>query len=85
MEEFFGILLTVCFSGAYIPQIYKMVKNRSSKDVSFIMLGVNFVGYSSGLVYIVLQKDPGFWLWINYSFGLLATIICMIVWRKYEF
>ena len=85
MEEFFGILLTMCFSGAYIPQMCKMIKNRSSKDVSFIMLGVNFVGYLSGLFYVIIQNNPGFWLWLNYSLGLVATIICMIIWRKYEF
>ena len=85
METFFGLLLIVCFSGAYIPQIYKMVKNRSSRDVSIIMLGVNVIGYLSGLFYLIIQNNPGFWLWLNYSFGLVSTIICMIIWRKYEF
>tara|TARA_Y100000361_G_C11161642_1_gene347803 strand:- start:927 stop:1184 length:258 start_codon:yes stop_codon:yes gene_type:complete len=84
MEVFFGILLTVCFSGAYIPQIIKIIRNRSSNDVSFIMLLVNFVGYSAGLLYVIFQRNPGFWLWVNYSLGLIATFICMIIWRIYN-
>ncbi len=84
MEIIFGLMLTICFSGAYIPQIFKIVKNKSSKDVSFIMLFVNFMGYSSGLLYVILQNNPGFWLWVNYSFGLIATSVCMIIWGKYN-
>ena len=84
MNQIFGILLAFCFSGAYVPQVYKIVKNRSSRDVSFLMLVVNGIGYSSGLLYVYLSRISGFWLKFNYWGGLIMTILCILIWFRYK-
>ena len=78
IKQFFGILLALSFSIAYFPQISKIIKTKSSKDVSLGMLTINAVGYTSGIIYIALCQSNAFWLWINYSLGLTMTILCII-------
>ena len=53
MEEALGIVLSISFSVAYIPQIVKMIRRKSSKDVSLIMLLINALGYYCGLGYVL--------------------------------
>ena len=78
VEQFFGILLALSFSVAYLPQIIRIIKTKSSKDISVVMLAINAVGYISGLMYIILCQSRAYWLWINYSLGLTMTIICIV-------
>tara|TARA_Y100000996_G_C22382243_1_gene585577 strand:- start:378 stop:638 length:261 start_codon:yes stop_codon:yes gene_type:complete len=84
LEQAFGLILTISFSSAYIPQIIKIIKRKSSNDVSLIMLIVNGIGYSSGLAYVLLKNVTAYWLLFNYSAGLLMTIFCTIVWAFYR-
>ena len=78
-----GILLSVCFAIAYLPQIIRMIRNKSSKDVSLGMLILNLVGYCSGLVYITSNEIARFWVVINYSSGISMTILTMFFWKYY--
>tara|TARA_Y100000310_G_scaffold58440_1_gene53745 strand:- start:1614 stop:1889 length:276 start_codon:yes stop_codon:yes gene_type:complete len=84
MDNIFGAILTVSFSGAYIPQIIKMVRYRSSKDVSLIMLIINAIGYWCGLGYVVLKGVDAIWLTLNYSLGFVMTFLCIFVWFIYK-
>jgi uncharacterized protein with PQ loop repeat len=78
-----GILLSVCFAIAYLPQIIRMIRNKSSKDVSLGMLILNLVGYCSGLVYITSNEIARFWVVVNYSSGISMTILTMFFWKYY--
>jgi len=78
-----GILLSVCFAIAYFPQIIRMIRNKSSKDVSLGMLILNLVGYCSGLVYITSNEIARFWVVINYSSGICMTIMTIFFWKYY--
>ena len=80
----FGIILTVSFSTAYLPQIIKMWKNKSSEDVSLCMLVINTIGYASGIMYLLVGGATGFWLWVNYCLGTAMSIIAMWVWLIYR-
>ena len=80
MDNIFGAVLTVSFSGAYIPQIIKMIRYRSSKDVSLIMLIINAIGYWCGLGYVLLKGVDAMWLTLNYSLGFVMTFLCIFVW-----
>ena len=80
----FGIILAVSFSIAYLPQIVKMVKNKSSDDVSLIMLIINTIGYISGILYLAIGDAIGFWLWVNYSSGTAMSVIAIGVWFIYR-
>ena len=84
MDNIFGAILTVSFSGAYIPQIVKMIRYRSSKDVSLIMLIINAVGYWCGLGYVLLKGVDAMWLTLNYSLGFVMTFLCIFVWFIYK-
>ena len=84
MDNIFGAILTVSFSGAYIPQIIKMIRYRSSKDVSLIMLIINAVGYWCGLGYVLLKGVDAAWLTLNYSLGFVMTFLCIFVWFIYK-
>ena len=84
MEEFFGITLSVSFSVAYIPQIIKMIRRKSSSDVSLIMLAINGLGYYCGLGYVLTKKIDAFWLCFNYTSGLIMTFLCIIIWTVYK-
>ena len=84
MDNIFGAILTVSFSGAYIPQIIKMIRYRSSKDVSLIMLIINAIGYWCGLGYVLLKGVDAMWLTLNYSLGFVMTFLCIFVWLIYK-
>ena len=84
MDNIFGAILTVSFSGAYIPQIIKMIRYRSSKDVSLIMLIINAIGYWCGLGYVLLKGVDAMWLTLNYSLGFVMTFLCIFVWFIYK-
>ena len=84
MDNIFGAILTVSFSGAYIPQIIKMIRYRSSKDVRLIMLIINAIGYWCGLGYVLLKGVDAVWLTLNYSLGFVMTFLCIFVWFIYK-
>ena len=83
-DNLFGVILTVSFSGAYLPQIVKMFKRKSSNDVSFLMLVINAIGYSCGLGYVLVKNLNVFWLLLNYTSGLMMTILCIVFWAFYR-
>ncbi len=76
--------MQLSFSGAYIPQIIKMIRYRSSKDVSLIMLIINAIGYCCGLGYVLIQGVDAMWLTLNYSLGFVMTFLCIFVWFIYK-
>ncbi len=78
-----GILLSVCFAIAYFPQIIRMIRNKSSKDVSLGMLILNLVGYSSGLLYVTSNDIARFWVVVNYTSGIVMTILTVFFWKYY--
>ena len=83
-ESMFGIILALSFSIAYLPQILKMWKNKSSEDVSLWMLIINTIGYKSGVLYLLVGDATGFWLWINYSLGTVMSLIAIGFWIFYR-
>jgi uncharacterized protein with PQ loop repeat len=83
IKQVSGILLSVCFAIAYFPQIIRMIRNKSSKDVSLGMLILNLVGYSSGLIYITTNEIARFWVMVNYVSGICMTILTVFFWKYY--
>jgi uncharacterized protein with PQ loop repeat len=75
--------MTLCFMVCYIPQILKLIKTKSSKDVSFLMIFLSFIGYIFGMLYMFIN---GFALWffINYFSGLISSSILIYLWFKYR-
>ena len=76
----YGIILTVCFTTSFIPQIIKMWKNKSCKDVSVYMLLLQVIGYLSGVIFLVTEGIESLLLSFNYYSGLFIAIITTIGW-----
>ena len=84
MANILGIILSVSFSIAYLPQIVKMNRRKKSDDVSLIMLLINGLGYLCGLGYVLMKGLDAFWLTFNYSSGFIMTVVCVITWYIYK-
>lgn len=83
VTEIAGIVMTLCFMFCYIPQIVKIFKNQSSKDVSLMLILMSIGGYISGMIYMFLTKF-GIWWFLNYSVGLLMCCVLVYAWFKYR-
>ena len=76
----YGIILTICFTTSFIPQIIKMWRNKSSKDVSFFMLLLQVIGYFCGVMFLIIEGIESLMLEVNYYSGLCIATITMIGW-----
>jgi len=83
ITEFFGILMMLSFMFCYIPQIVKIFKNRSSNDVSLMLILMSIVGYISGMIYMFLTRF-GIWWFMNYCVGLIMCSILVYAWFKFK-
>ena len=83
MTNFFGGLMCIGFTLCYLPQIFKMIKNKSSKDVSLWMHLLTIASYCNAIIYMFLTEFV-FWLLINYVFGLLCCLVTVYFILKYN-
>lgn len=83
VKEIAGIAMTLCFMFCYIPQILKIYKNKSSRDVSLMLVLMSMGGYISGMVYLFLG-DFGLWWFMNYCTGIVMCTILIWAWFKYR-
>ena len=47
------------------------------------MLILNLVGYSSGLLYVTSNEIARFWVVVNYTSGIVMTILTVFFWKYY--
>jgi uncharacterized protein with PQ loop repeat len=83
ITEFFGILMMLSFMLCYIPQIVKIYKNKSSEDVSLMLILMSIVGYISGMIYMFMTRF-GLWWFLNYCVGLIMCSILVYAWFKFK-
>ena len=76
----YGIILTICFTTSFIPQIFKMYRNKTCKDVSFFMLLLQVIGYFCGVMFLIIEGIESLMLEVNYYSGLCIATITMIGW-----
>ena len=55
--QIIGILAGVITTGCSLPQIIKIIKTKSTKDISFLMYFMLVVGLFLWIVYAILQGD----------------------------
>jgi uncharacterized protein with PQ loop repeat len=84
LKDFFGITMASCFVTCYIPQIVKILKTKSSKDLSILFVIMPMFGYISGLLYLVLSQTFVLWLVLNYAIGLVMTIFLLVIYHHYK-
>jgi uncharacterized protein with PQ loop repeat len=83
VREIAGVVMTVCFMFCYIPQIVKMHKNKSSRDVSLGLVFMSMGGYFAGMVYL-FTGEFGLWWFMNYCSGIIMCTILIHAWYKYR-
>jgi MtN3 and saliva related transmembrane protein len=52
-----GFMAGICTSGCMIPQLIKIIKTKSADDISWTMLGMNFVGNSLWIAHGGVNTD----------------------------
>ena len=65
-----------------IPQIYKIIKYKSAKDISYVFLFLNMIGLLCMCTYGIHNNDKP--LYITTSFSLVNTFIILIVKLYYD-
>jgi uncharacterized protein with PQ loop repeat len=75
--------MTFAFMFCYLPQIIKIYKTESSKDISPTMIILGLVGYVSGLVYMY-SNSFGLWWFLNYLSGIVSSGFLFYYWYKHK-
>ena len=84
MEQFLGLVYTVCFSTCIWPQIIKSIKTKKVEDVSISLFVLSIIGYISAIAYTISRVGFDFWWLINYGLSLLSAVIMLGGWFKYK-
>ena len=80
---FFGVFLSLSFAICFAPQVYKIYKNKSSKNVSCGMCVFQILGNVGGLG-LAFSQPSDFWFKINYGFGLTMSLALTYFWWSYR-
>ena len=81
--HFFGFIMTFGFIFCYVPQIIKIIKNKSSKDISLIMYIMSVIAYISAIFYMFfVQFAP--WLLVNYVSGIVLCGVIVFCYFRYK-
>jgi len=83
IREVSGAVMTLAFMSCYLPQIIKIIKTESSTDVSPLMIILGLVGYIFGMIYM-LTNVFGIWWFLNYSTGIVTSLILLYFWYKHK-
>jgi len=83
LREAAGIAMALCFMFCYVPQIAKIIKTKSSKDVSLSLIFMCMGGYTFGLLYMFLTSFA-LWIFLNYAFGLVMSSVLVYICFKYK-
>jgi uncharacterized protein with PQ loop repeat len=83
VREASGFLMIACFMLCYLPQIYKIYKNKSSRDVSIALVFMSMGGYIFGMVYL-FTSTFGLWWFVNYVVGLVMCTLLAHAWYKFK-
>jgi MtN3 and saliva related transmembrane protein len=78
LVSIFGILMSV----GHFPQAYKIYKNKSSKDVSFITYSLFFVGCFLWILYGIINLDAP--IIVSFSVGLIGSFLVLFMKLKYR-
>ena len=72
-----GLLAGLLTTLSLIPQVMKIWRSKSAKDISLKMFAAFSVGVALWLVYGVLQKEVPIILWNGVSLVLASCILAM--------
>jgi uncharacterized protein with PQ loop repeat len=78
-----GAIMAISFMLCYLPQILKIIKTRSSVDVSPTMIFLGLSGYIFGMIYMFLNVF-GTWWFLNYMTGIISSMFLLYYWYRHR-
>ena len=78
-----GILMTICYLFCSVPQIIKIIKTKSAKDISIGFLGLSTAGHIFATVYASFGNN-NVWTFICCSGSMVSSSMLVILWNKYS-
>ena len=75
-KNFLGFFAAFCTTLAFVPQVIKIWKTKSTKDISLLMFVIFTLGIACGLFYGILNNDKP--LIIANLFTLLLSLYILI-------
>jgi MtN3 and saliva related transmembrane protein len=82
MEKIVGVISGVLTSVSMLPQFFKLIKKKDSKDVSLGMLAVLIAGVGGWIYYGILRND--LIIVFTNSFAFLVNLLTMILAINYR-
>jgi MtN3 and saliva related transmembrane protein len=79
--QLLGLAAGTITSFTFLPQVFKIWKTKSAKDLSFSMLLLLMLGVSLWLAYGILVKDIA----IIYTNGTMLALTMVMLYFKYRF
>ena len=78
-----GILMAASFMSCYVPQIIKIIRTESSKDISVSMILLGLSGYVFGMIYM-FSNVFGLWWFLNYLTGIISSFVLLYYWYRHR-
>lgn len=82
LTELTGIIASLCTSVALLPQLVKIIKEKSAESISWLMLFTLFIGLGLWVVYGCKKHDPI--ITVSNSFAWLVNLTVMALTKKYK-
>lgn len=82
LANILGWIATTLFTICYIPQIIKTIKEKTTKGLSFWLLGIQFIANIIALIYATLIHQAP--LQIKYILALLFLLLCILIYFRYK-
>jgi uncharacterized protein with PQ loop repeat len=83
IRDISGAIMAISFMLCYLPQILKIIKTRSSADISPTMIFLGLSGYIFGMVYMFLNVF-GTWWFLNYTTGIISSSFLLYYWYRHR-
>lgn len=82
IDTIVGITASIATGTSLLPQLMKIIKDKKAESISFLMLGILFVGLAFWIYYGFLKDD---WIIIlSNSFSIIVNIFIVIFSMKYQ-
>ncbi len=81
--EIVGLCAGFCTTFSIIPQITKIVTNRSTKDISYMMYFMNLIGNIFWISYAVSKSSTALVISSSLTFCLLGSVVVLkYIWDR---
>ena len=82
ITNYIGILAGICTAVSLLPQLIKIIKEKKSEDISYLMLFILLTGLGAWVYYGILRED--YPIIITNSFSFIVNSLMIIFTIKYK-